>query len=243
MKKSLGVLVIGGSGEIGSEICRDLVRLGYEVGIHYVRNRRKVDQLKKEIQHHGRCGLFASKLRNENEAKKLIKKYLSFCRKPFGIVLAGGTVPFEHWKHLHEVSWLKVFRQHCMLPFYLIRAIAPFLPKHGRVIYLSSISPKYGGSEKTLHYACAKSAGETAILGLARQFKKKSILFNTVRVGFVETKTQLNKRTSKERKQRASKIYLGRPGSPQEASYVVSSLFHPRASFVANTKITVAGGD
>ena len=43
------VLVTGGSGAIGSAICKKFASLGYFVGVHYNSNRESAENLAKEI--------------------------------------------------------------------------------------------------------------------------------------------------------------------------------------------------
>lgn len=243
MKKNKGVLVIGATSEIGTAISRELSRLGLAVGIHTFKNKKKAKLLEKEFESQSDSIVLQSNLNTSKEICKIINKFVKWCGNPFGLVYAGGQVPNESWKILTKSNWQKIFQQHCIVPFELIRYLSPELSKGSRIVYLSSISPKYGGSEKTLHYACAKRAGETAILGIANRLQSKGILFNTIRAGFVATKTQLNNRTLKIRKKRIAQTYLRRPGSPEEIAFVVACLYQPKASYIANTIITVAGGD
>jgi len=243
VRQNKTVLVIGGSGEIGSEICRELSEMGLSVGIHYVKNRKQAIKLHQSLYTPGNHKVFQSNLKSEREVRRLIKKFVAWSPNPYGMVLAGGLIPNEPWKRLKTQSWYRIFNQHCVVPFELIRSLASNLSKNSRIVYLSSISPKYGGSEKTLHYACAKSAGETAVLGLAHRLKYKGVLLNTVRAGYIETKSQRKNRNPLFRKNRIKKVYLQRAGSPKEIGFVVASLFHEQASYVANSILTVAGGD
>ncbi len=117
------------------------------------------------------------------------------------------------------------------------------MTRNGRVVYLSSIAAKYGGSTKTMHYAAAKSALETAMRGLARELAAKGILVNGVRAGFVDTPQQQLGRSSEERSARIARIPLGRAGTPDEIASGFSYLFSSGAGFTTGDVITVAGGD
>jgi len=217
VRQNKTVLVIGGSGEIGSEICRELSALGLSIGIHYVKNREQAIRLHQSLYSPGIHKVFQSNLKSEREVRQLIKKFVAWSPNPYGMVLAGGLIPNESWERLKKQSWHKVFNQHCVVPFELIRSLASKLSKNSRIVYLSSISPKYGGSNETLHYACAKSAGETALLGLAHRLRSKGILINTVRAGFIKTKSQTKNRRSLSQKNRIKKIYLNRAGFQEKS--------------------------
>ena len=113
----------------------------------------------------------------------------------------------------------------------------------GRIVYLSSISPKYAGSPKSLHYAAAKSALETTMRGLAKQVAPLGVRINGVRSGFVRSPQQTRGRSEQEIAARIDKIPVGREGKPEEIASAFTYLLSDAADFISGEIITVAGGD
>jgi 3-oxoacyl-[acyl-carrier protein] reductase len=112
----------------------------------------------------------------------------------------------------------------------------------GKIINISSISVKYGGSAQTLHYGAAKSALETVTLGLSKAGAKHNILVNTVRGGFIDTPMhQKLGRTNIEK--RIEMIPLKKAGKPRDVAGMVLFLASEAGDFITGETFTVAGGD
>ena len=110
-------------------------------------------------------------------------------------------------------------------------------------MFLSSISPKYGGSDLTLHYAAAKAALETAMLGLSRQTASSGGRVNGVRAGFVQSPQHQGGRSEQEVASRIARIPIGRAVLPEEIAEAASYFLSPMAEAVTGQLLTVAGGD
>ena len=127
-----------------------------------------------------------------------------------------------------------MFWQHCQAPFHLAKAAAVQMRKAGKgsIVYLSSISAKYGGSPSSLHYAAAKAAAETTMRGLSRIHAGTGIRINSVRSGFVDTPQQRSGRTPEQIKARIEQIPMGRAGTPEDIASAFVYLFSDESSFV-----------
>jgi len=244
MKRNL--LVIGASGAIGSALVRHLAHADMRIGLHYCHNRDKAEALKEEISSVGCTGVL---LQSQLDSEKACAKLAHMAIQEFGTIhelaLCGGKIDWTHWEELHELNWQRMLFQHCIAPFVIFqKLVQTMLDAHeGRVVYLSSISPKYGGSLKTLHYAAAKAALETTMHGLSRQLCKYGIRINGIRAGFVDTPLQREGRSDEELAERVAKIPLGRAGQPEEIASAMAYLLSDQASFIHGEIITVAGGD
>jgi 3-oxoacyl-[acyl-carrier protein] reductase len=132
-----------------------------------------------------------------------------------------------------------------MAPFTLVKQAIPYMIGNGggRIVYLSSISPKYAGSSRSIHYASAKGALEIMMRGFAREVAKYGICINGVRAGFVLTPQQTAGRDQKEIDERIGNIPVRRAGKPEEVAAAFQYLMSDEAGFVTGEIITVAGGD
>lgn len=238
------VLVIGASGSIGSATATALAQKGRTVGLHYFNNRDKVVNLRHRFERMGlKSVILASQLASAQDCHQLLDEFSQLPEPFYGLAICSGRVPWIPWHELTVDDWQNVIFEHCILPYLLAQIAAERLIKGGRIVYLSSISPKYGGSPQTVHYAAAKAGLETAMLGLAKQLAARKIRVNGVRAGFVDTPQQRLGRTSEEIQKRVDKIPLRRAGKADEVASAFAYLFSEGAAFITGEFITVAGGD
>lgn len=240
------VLVVGASGVIGSAVARRLGAAGSSLGLHYCRNEQACDATRAELMNTGvRGAVLQASLDTEESCDQLVDKFIDEFADISGIAICAGAVDWRDWQALQASDWNGMFFQHCIAPFLLVRRLLPILEKQGRgkVAYLSSIAPKYGGSSKSMHYAAAKAALETTMLGLAKAVAVRGITINGVRAGFVDTPQQHAGRTTKELAERIAKIPMGRAGLPEDVAGAFAYLLSEEANFVTGQLLTVSGGD
>ena len=246
MNQKKNILVVGASGAIGSALVRQVAGADVQIGLHYCHNREQVEVLKRDISSIGcESVLFQSFLDSECACSDFAEAVIKQFGRTYAVVLCGGRIDWTPWQQLDESKWQQTFFEHCVAPFTVIQKLLPSMrSEHGaRIIYLSSISPKYGGSVKTLHYAAAKAALETAMYGLSRQLCKDGIRINGVRAGFVDTPLQREGRSPEELAERIAKIPVGRAGRPEEIASAMAYLLTEKAGFIHGEIVAVAGGD
>lgn len=246
MTQKKNILVVGASGTIGSALVRQLACADARVGLHFCTNREKAAALREEISSAGCEGvLLQSNLDSEQACTDFAETAIRKLGTIHALALCGGKIDWTSWQQLDELKWQQTLFQHCIAPVTIVQKLVPsMLAAHdGQIVYLSSISPKYGGSVKTLHYAAAKAALETAMYGLSRQLCKDGIRVNGVRSGFVDTPLQRMGRSAEEFAERVAKIPLGRAGQPEEIASAIAYLLSEKAGFIHGEIITVAGGD
>lgn len=246
MNSKKNILIVGASGAIGSALVRQLACADVRVGLHYCSNHEKAAILKEEISFAGcESALLQSNLDSAQACTEFAETALRELGTIHALALCGGKIDWTSWQQLDELKWQQTLFEHCVAPFTIAqKLVSSMLAAHdGRIVYLSSISPKYGGSVKTLHYAAAKAALETAMYGLSRQLCKDGIRINGVRSGFVDTPLQRKGRSAEEFAERVAKIPLGRAGQPEEIASTIAYLLSEKAGFIHGEIITVAGGD
>ena len=182
-----------------------------------------------------------SSLSSEADCGTLVDDFCSRHGGLDGLAVCSGTVAWADWTSLTRDNWQEMFWQHCLVPFYLAKSVAAQMQNDGggSIVYLSSISAKYGGSPSSLHYA----AVETAMHGLARIHARTGVRINGVRSGFVDTPQQRRGRTPEQIQTRIEMIPMGRAGTPEEVACAFAYLLTGESSFVTGEIVTVAGGD
>lgn len=245
MKSNRTYLIVGASGTIGSAVAAQLAAPGVSLGLHYCTNHAAASGLKARLERaESTCELFQSDLADESACRDLVERFYARSGAISGVALCGGTVHWKAWRELDRDAWQRVMFEHCVGPFAIARAAIGLMnaANGGRIVFLSSIAPKYGGSPQTMHYAAAKAALEAAMRGLAREVARSGIRVNGVRAGFVQS-PQHRHRTPQQIEERIRKIPVGRAGTADEVASAVVYLLSDRAGFVNGELITVAGGD
>lgn len=237
------ILVIGASGTIGSAVARELARDRATLGLHYCTNEKAIKELMAGLKVRGLA--LQSPLRTTDECAALVERFVAEAGGIDGLAICGGTIAWKHWSELTRSDWDTMLFEHALAPFHLAQAAIPAMQKQGRgrIVYLSSIAVKYAGSPKTLHYAAAKAALETAMKGLSKETAKGGIRVNGVRSGFVMSPLQSQGRTPEELAKRIAMIPAGRAGEAKEVASAFGYLFSESADFVTGEILTVAGGD
>ncbi len=227
-------------------MARHIARPKIRLGLHYFSNEKAARSVHAACTEQGAdCQIICSRLGSEATCRSLVDDFCAMGDPLSGIAVCSGTVGWVEWERLSMDHWAEMFGQHCIAPFFLARHAATRMSQYGygSIVYLSSISAKYGGSPSTLHYAAAKSAVETSMRGLARIFARSGVRINGVRAGFVDTPQQRRGRTAEQIDARIGNIPMGRAGRPDEIASAFGYLLAEESSFITGEIITVAGGD
>jgi len=243
--KNKKVLITGASGGIGSCMALLFAEYGANVGIHYNVGENESSKLVDKIKKMGGNGAaFKADLTKES-SKSVIPSFINhFGGLDVLINNAGAAIGTQDILDLDEESWDKTFYLNARAPFFLAQNAFKHMKDNGggRIINISSISVKYGGSSQTLHYGAAKSALETITLGLSKAGAKHNILVNTVRGGYIDTPMH-EKMGRKNLKERIDMIPLKKAGKPQDIAGMVLFLASEAGDFITGETFTVAGGD
>ncbi|MGI8915586.1 MAG: 3-oxoacyl-ACP reductase FabG [Chloroflexota bacterium] len=145
---------------------------------------------------------------------------------------------------LHRMTdeqWDDVLRVDLTAVFYLTRAAAIHMRQRGsgRIINISSAS--WQGNVGQANYAAAKAG----VIGLtktaARELAPKGVTANAICPGFIET--EMTRAVPPEAWERiASRIPMGRVGSPADVGNMVAFLASDEAGYVTGEVINVGGG-
>jgi len=243
--KNKHVLVTGASSGIGFQIAKDFLLEGAWVGAHYCRNRKGVEKLLKYAKS-GQCRVLQADFFRSEEVLRLWNEFISWSKKRIDVLVnnAGEVGRATNLKGLTEEAWDRVFQVNVKAPFLLSRAALSNMSKKrsGRIINISSVGVKFGGSRNTLHYSASKAALEAITKSFASVAAPFNVLVNAVRPGV--TNTPLHKKTGrKDMSKRINMIPLKRFAEPYEISNVVIFLAGKKNSFLTNAIIDVAGGE
>lgn len=247
--KNKRILITGATGGLGSAMTLLFAEYSTRLGLHYRNDKDAALKLVEETRKKGgEAKIFQADLLDFEAVKRLVPE---FAEKFDGIDVlinnAGIAGDYKHFSELSEKSWEDIFHLNIKAPFYLTGAAFPYMQKQnwGRVINISSVNVKYGGSGKSMHYVASKAALESITRSFAKEGAPYNILVNAIRCGFINTPMRRNTPgySEEDMKRRIEKIPLKRMGEPIDIARMALFLASEGGNFITGEVFTVAGGD
>ncbi|KXS33333.1 MAG: 3-ketoacyl-ACP reductase [Candidatus Gallionella acididurans] len=232
-------LVTGGSGAIGSAICRQLAKDGCEVIIHANSNLAQAQQVADEIKTSGGAAhAVAFDITDADATKTALEKILADGAIQILVNNAGihddavmpGMRP-EQWTSVIDVSLNGFFNVTQPLLMAMIGK------RWGRIISLSSLAA-VTGNRGQVNYAAAKAGLHGATKSLALELASRGITVNAVAPGIIAspmTETAFPKETIN------SMVPMKRTGKPEEVADLVAFLASDRAAYISGQIISING--
>ena len=247
--KNKRVLITGATGGMGVAMATLFAEYGACLGLQYRKNDAEALRLQKSIR--GKTAtaeIFQADLLQTQARKYLVK---SFLKKFDGIDVlinnAGAVYDYTNFSALNEKSWQKTFDLNAKAPFYLSGGVFDYMKQQGggKIINISSVNVKYGGSEKSMHYVASKAALESMTRGFAKVGAKYNILVNAIRCGVIDTpmRTKVTGYNKKDFLKRIAMVPLKRAGKPIDIARMALFLASEAGDFVTGEIFTIAGGD
>ena len=233
-------LVTGGSGAIGSAICRELAGAGHHVYVHAHANPATAESLVAELVSAG----------GSAEALCFDASDLAACRMAVDAVLTRGPVQIivhnagvhddaafpgmspQQWHRVIDVSLHGFYNIVQPLSLPMIRT------RWGRIITITSVAGLIGNRGQ-VNYAAAKGALHAATRALALETATRGITVNAVAPGLIDTSMThgLFDSATIERL-----VPMKRAGRPEEVAGLVGYLASDLAGYITGQIISVNGG-
>lgn len=237
------VLVTGATSGIGSAVAVKFAQKGWNVICHYNSAVGKAYFLKKVVESSGvSCFLLKADLGSKRQILSLRRKLDGF--QIDGLISNAGTyVVNKHFSRLTIEDIDQTFMVNAFAPMMLSSAIFIGMKERGfgRIVNISSIAAKYGGSAYSMHYGCSKRALEGMTKTLAKEGAAHNVFVNTIRPGVIDT--EFHKKFSKDMESRIAMIPVKRMGTADDVADIVYLLGSEENHFITNEIITIAGGE
>ena len=233
-------LVTGGSGGIGSAICRRLAADGHEVFVHANRSKAVAEAVAQEIvAAGGRAHALCFDITDDSVTNAALEAVLN--DGPIQILVNNAGVhddavlpgmSAEQWHRVIDVSVNGFFNVTRPLLMPMIRT------RWGRIVNVSSVSALIGNKGQ-VNYAAAKGALNSATKALALEVATRGITVNAVAPGIIKTPMSEGLFDAKAIERL---VPMNRAGTPEDVASLVSFLASPEAAYVTAQIISVSGG-
>ena len=234
------VLVTGASRGIGAAIALELGQAGFEVTVHYHRDRTGAERTLAGL---GRGRLLACDVADAAACRARLEEDIAAHGAYYGVVCNAGLAVDRAFAMMDEEDWAAVIRTNLDGFYNVIRPLLmPMIALHegGRIVTLSSASGQ-AGNRGQVNYAAAKAGVIGASKALALELARRGITVNCVAPGLIDT-AMADALDGRVREEILRQIPMRRLGSPAEVAATVGFLFSEGAAYITRQVIGVNGG-
>jgi len=182
-----GVLVLGGTGGLGSAIVSRLARDWGYVDFTYRSNEAKAEALLKELDGVTSCATHRLDISDEQALARLIQSTHGRSGGLRAVVFSSGIhIPQTYVSKLQPDQWHEVVQAELMGFIALVRQVLPVLREtRGCIVNIGSVAPHWFVVGDALS-AVPKAASETLCRAVAKEEGRFGVRANTVAPGIME---------------------------------------------------------
>ncbi|WP_168014078.1 acetoacetyl-CoA reductase [Halomonas salinarum] len=235
--------VTGGTGGIGSAICRALAKEGYQVVAGYHNPEKAKDWLaSQQAEGFDNIALSGIDLTDYDDCVAGVKEI----RNQFGpisvLVNCAGITRDGTMKKMTSDQWHEVIDTNLNSVFNTCRGVIEDMLEqgYGRIVNISSINGRKGQFGQA-NYAAAKAGMHGLTMSLAQETATKGITVNTLSPGYIAT-DMIMKIPEKVRETIREGIPVKRYGTPEEIARAVVFLADKESGFITGANLDINGG-
>ncbi len=235
-------LVTGGTGGIGTAICKRLADMGHRVATNY-RNAEKARAWQAQMKAEGyEMTIVPGDVTSPDEAEAMIRT-VEETLGPVEILVNNAGITRDGTFHkMTAQQWQEVINTNLNSVFNVTRPVIDGMRarKWGRIIQISSINGLKGQYGQA-NYAAAKAGMHGFTISLARENAKLGITVNTLSPGYIATDMVMAV-PEEVRAKIVADIPTGRLGTPEEIAYGVAFLAAEEAGWITGSNLDINGG-
>jgi 3-oxoacyl-[acyl-carrier protein] reductase len=237
-------LVIGGTGGIGKATCVQLAKDGFNIIIHYNKNKTIAEEIKLEVEKYKQKAIIISaNILDEVDIKEMISKGIRAFDKIDVLVNCAATViPNIKFQDVVWNDFLQQLEVNIKSTLAIIQSVVPVMIKneYGKIINIGSLSAEKPNADWS-HYITAKSALIGLTKSLAFELAPKGIRINMVTPSMVNTELTADI-PEKIKLLTAAQTPLRRLALSTDVAGVISFLASEKSDFLAGENIRINGG-
>ncbi|WP_166209888.1 acetoacetyl-CoA reductase [Cognatiluteimonas telluris] len=235
-------LVTGGTGGIGTAICKRLAAQGHKVATNY-RNEDKARAWQQQMRDAGfDIALAKGDVSSPAEAAGIVGEVERQLGPVEILVNNAGITRDTTFHKMRPEQWMEVINTNLNSVYNMTRPVIEGMRERrwGRVIQIASINGQKGQYGQA-NYAAAKAGMHGFTISLAQENARLGITVNTVSPGYIGTDMVMAV-PEEVRNKIVAQIPTGRLGSPDEIAYAVSFFIPDEASWITGANLSANGG-
>ena len=238
-------LVTGGTGGIGTQICTDFARRGFQVvaiELPELEQQTQAWQLNLKQQYNVDVAIEFADVSNFESCQSMAERVRSQFGDTSILVNAAGITRDSTLVKMEATQWDEVMRSNLDSIFNVTRQfIEPMVANgYGRIVNISSVNGGRGQFGQT-NYCAAKAGVHGFTKALAQETAAKGVTVNTVSPGYVAT-PMVEKIREDILQSLVDKIPLKRLAKPEEIAHVVAFLVDDASAYITGANIDINGG-
>ncbi|MFD2191132.1 acetoacetyl-CoA reductase [Pistricoccus aurantiacus] len=235
--------ITGGTGGIGSEICRFMAKEGYQVIAGY-NNPEKAQKWLEQQKSDGfdNIDISGAKITSLESCEEAVKEIRDKHGKISVLVNCAGITRDTTMKKMTFEQWQEVLDTNLTSAFNTCRSVINDMldDGYGRIVNISSINGRKGQFGQ-VNYSAAKAGMHGLTMALAQETATKGITVNTLSPGYIAT-DMIMKIPEKVREAIRESIPVKRYGTPEEIARAVAFLAHKESGFITGANLDINGG-
>jgi len=237
-------LVIGGTGGIGQATCIQLAKDGFDVAIHYFKNRSKAESIRKHLKKTGNTSVIVSgDIVSSSDVEEIRDKSI----RTFGnisVIVNCSAISLSNisFQNLKWEDMQAHYDANIKGSFNLLKIFGPMMIKDGfgKYIALTSLATEKPNMQWS-HYITSKTALSGFIKALAFELAPKGIRINLVSPGMVDTPL-IADIPEKVRLLSAAQTPLRTLATAEDVAGAISFLASDKSNYLTGETIRVNGG-
>jgi acetoacetyl-CoA reductase len=235
-------LVTGGTGGIGTAICRRLADDGFQVVAAYT-NEEKAKAWQEQQKTDGYSFEISQVNVGDFESCQTACKEVAERLGPISVLVNNAGITRDGFmKKMSWEKWQQVINVNLDSVFNMSKACLDNMleMKHGRIVNISSINGQ-GGQMGQTNYSAAKAGMHGFTKALAQETARKGITVNTISPGYIAT-DMIMKIDEPIRNTIMDGIPVGRFGTPEEIGRMCTFLCDDESGYITGADMSVNGG-
>jgi acetoacetyl-CoA reductase len=242
MSTARTALVTGGTGGIGTAICKKLAAMGHRVATNY-RNEEKARAWQKALADAGvNVAVVPGDVATPEEAAAMVEAVEAELGPVDILVNNAGITRDTTFHRMSALQWQEVINTNLNSCYNVTRQVIEGMRerKWGRILQISSINGQKGQYGQA-NYAASKAGMHGFTISLAQENAKLGITVNTISPGYVATEMVMQV-PEEVRAKIAAQIPVGRLGTPEEIAYAVGFFIPDEAAWITGANLSINGG-
>ena len=239
--ENLNILITGASGGIGTSLSMAFASTNAKLFL-IGSSQDKISKLQKKLPSKDNINYFSVDLSERENVNNFCDSIIDQYGGINVIINNAGITEDNLFMRMSENSWDKVFAINIDASMIICRKFIRGMVKNkwGRIVNISSVVASTGNPGQS-NYVAAKSALNGLTKSLALEVATRGVTVNSISPGFIDTAMTATL-TDDQKRKITEKIPMGKMGTGEDISSLVSFLVSNEAGYITGQNIHVNGG-